>query len=269
MDKTVKLGHGQFYGMLETRRAAGSFHLSLLTARGHVERHTHTEAHFVFVLGGRYASTAHGATDDAGAATLIYNPPGTTHIDRFANQHGRFFGLSIKAEHLDELEQDLGFADRPHRLRHPRALAIAAGAVKRVPHDNPDAPAMLEALSLELLAAIAHRRPVPDKAAPRWLKTACAMIADSTEPPSVAAVARAVGVHPVHLARTFRAHLGLSPGDYARQRRLERATDLMLRPNASLTDVAHAAGYADQSHLTRDFVRAAGLTPAKFRAALR
>jgi AraC family transcriptional regulator len=95
------------------------------------------------------------------------------------------------------------------------------------------------------------------------------MIADSAEPQSVATVARAVGVHPVHLARTFRAHLGISPGDYARKRRLERATDLMLRPNASLTDVAHDAGYADQSHFTRDFVRAAGLTPAKFRAALR
>jgi AraC family transcriptional regulator len=269
MDAAVKLGHGQFYGMLETRRAAGSFNLSLLTARGHVERHTHTEAHFVFVLGGQYASTAHGATDDAGAATLIYNPPGTTHTDRFAHQHGRFFGLSIKAEHLNELGQELRFADRPHRLRHPRALAIAAGAVKRVPHDNPDAPAMLEALSLELLAAIAHREPVIDKVAPRWFKTACAMIADSAEPPSVAAVARAVGVHPVHLARTFRVHLGISPGDYARKRRLERATDLLLRPRASLTGVAHEAGYADQSHFTRDFVRAAGLTPARFRAALR
>lgn len=269
MDAAIKLGHGQFYGALETRRAAGSFQLSLLSAQGHVERHTHTEAHFVFVLGGTYASSAHGASDGTGAATLIYNPPGTTHTDHFSSARGRFFGLSIAACHLNDLDQDLRFADRPHRLRHPRALAIAASAVKRVPRDNPDAPAMLEALSLELLAAIARHRPVTDKAAPRWLKTACAMIADSAESHPVAAVARAVGVHPVHLARTFRAHLGISPGDYARQRRLERATDLMLRPRASLTDVAHAAGYADQSHFTRDFLRAAGLTPAKFRAALR
>ena len=268
MDPAVKLGHGQYYGALETRRAAGPFSLALLSARPNVERHIHTEAHFVFVLEGTYTSTAHGVPDVAGAATLIYNPPGTTHNDRFLSEHGRFFGLSIKAEHLSQLDQGLNFAGRCHRLAHPRALAVAAAAVRRVPRDNPDAPAMLESMSLELLAAVAHRRPATDKTPPRWLKTACAMIADNAEPPTVAAVARAVGVHPVHLARTFRLHLGLSPGDYARKRRLEYATDLVMRSRTSLTQVAHAAGYADQSHFTRDFVRAVGLTPARFRAAL-
>lgn len=268
MATTVKLGHGQYYGALETRRTAGSFALAILSARPHVERHTHSEAHFVFVLGGTYTSTAEGAHDDGGAATLIYNPPGTTHTDRFLTDRGRFFGLSIKAEELQTLGVDLQLSDRPLRIRHPRALATAADATKRMRLATPDTEASLEGCALELLSAIAHRRPATDRHPPRWLKTACAMIADSAQPLGVAAVARAVDVHPVHLARVFRAHLRTSPGEFARERRLERATDLILRRRAGMAEVAHTAGYADQSHFTRDFFRATGLTPSKFRAAL-
>lgn len=269
MRNAIQFGHGQYYGAVESRRTADRFSLAILSAGPSVERHTHTEAHFVFVLGGTYNSSAKGAEDPGGVATLIYNPPGTTHVDRFVRDQGRFFGLSIKARDVSELDADLDLAERPQRLRHPRSLAMASAAVRHVPHDGPDAGTMLESLSLELLATIARRKPTTGRAPPRWLKTACAMITDSVAPLSVAQIARAVDVHPVHLARVFRTHLRASPGDVARKFRLERATDLLLRRRACLAEIAHTAGYADQSHFTRDFVREAGMTPAKFRAALK
>jgi AraC-like DNA-binding protein len=41
-----------------------------------------------------------------------------------------------------------------------------------------------------------------------------------------------------------------------------------LQPGMPLSDVALAAGFADQSHLTRIFKRVTGMTPGAFRAAL-
>ena len=66
----------------------------------------------------------------------------------------------------------------------------------------------------------------------------------------------------------FRRQLGVSPKSYARLVRFEHASALLGEPRADRTivDVAMAAGYYDQSHLTRDFVVLAGMTPGAFAA---
>jgi AraC family transcriptional regulator len=269
VSKGVRLGHGQFYGACERRCAAGPFALSTLEARPHVDSHTHSEAHFIFVLSGAYVSSAANADDVCGRATLIYNPPGTTHRDRFQSAKGRFFGLSIQAEDLAALDGEGPFRDHAHRLTHPRALMLAASAAQNMNRDPIADGAVLESLGLELLANVATKGIATGRTAPRWLKHACALIDDDLGASvSVARIARAVGVHPVHLARVFRAHLGASPGEYARRRRIERATGRLIAGRDTLADIAAALGYADQSHFTREFAREAGHSPARFRNAL-
>jgi AraC family transcriptional regulator len=48
--------------------------------------------------------------------------------------------------------------------------------------------------------------------------------------------------------------------------RIEAAKHLLEGAAVSLSEVAYRAGFADQSHLTRVFHRATGLTPARYRA---
>jgi AraC-like DNA-binding protein len=79
-----------------------------------------------------------------------------------------------------------------------------------------------------------------------------------------AALERATGLSRFALARHFRAYLGTSPHRYVVMRRLDRARALM-RAGASLADAASASGFADQSHMTRHFARAYGVTPARWR----
>lgn len=67
------------------------------------------------------------------------------------------------------------------------------------------------------------------------------------------------------LARQFRAAVGTSPYRYSLMRRLDRARG-ELHHNPSLADVALAAGFADQAHLSRMFKRAYGVSPARYRA---
>jgi AraC-like DNA-binding protein len=67
------------------------------------------------------------------------------------------------------------------------------------------------------------------------------------------------------LARQFRHLYGTSPYRYLVMRRLERAKTL-IRQGTGLVDVAAAAGFADQSHLTRQFKQAFGLAPGQWRA---
>lgn len=67
------------------------------------------------------------------------------------------------------------------------------------------------------------------------------------------------------LARHFRARLGTSPYRYLTMRRLDHARSCMAA-GESLADAASASGFADQSHMTRQFRRAYGLPPGRWRA---
>jgi AraC-like DNA-binding protein len=67
------------------------------------------------------------------------------------------------------------------------------------------------------------------------------------------------------LARQFRRRLGTSPYRYLVMRRLDRARARM-QAGDTLADAAFASGFADQSHMTRQFHRAYGITPGRWRA---
>ena len=106
-------------------------------------------------------------------------------------------------------------------------------------------------------------------APPRWLGVARELLRERCgEEVTVGEVARACGVHPVHLARAFRRHFGASPGAYLRRCRLERAAARLRDARESLGEVALRSGFADQSHLTTAFRRAHGVTPAEYRRLL-
>lgn len=65
------------------------------------------------------------------------------------------------------------------------------------------------------------------------------------------------------LSRDFRVIYGTSPYRYLTLRRLDRAKSLMSR-GLSMTDTAALAGFADQSHFTRQFTRAFGMSPGRW-----
>lgn len=79
---------------------------------------------------------------------------------------------------------------------------------------------------------------------------------------SVDETAHALGLSSRHLRRLLLEHTGLGPKEHQRVRRLRRFLD----DDSKLADAAVAAGYADQSHLTREVTRLCGLPPGALRA---
>jgi len=67
-----------------------------------------------------------------------------------------------------------------------------------------------------------------------------------------------------HLIRSFKKECGLSPHAYLLRLRLERAREL-IRQGSPLVDAALQTGFADQSHLSRNFKSNYGITPGCFR----
>lgn len=82
---------------------------------------------------------------------------------------------------------------------------------------------------------------------------------------SIASIAGHVGWSDRHLARQFEIEIGLTPKVAARVIRFDRVRRLL--PHIPAVQVAIHCGYADQSHLIRDFVAFTGLSPTGWLAA--
>jgi len=78
---------------------------------------------------------------------------------------------------------------------------------------------------------------------------------------SLAEVAAEVALSPSHFAHLFRAGTGLPLRRYLLWLRLVEAVHYVAR-GGSLTEAAHAAGFADSAHLTRTFRRMFGVAPS-------
>jgi transcriptional regulator GlxA family with amidase domain len=90
--------------------------------------------------------------------------------------------------------------------------------------------------------------------------------ADPLAPPDGAELARAAGLSPAHLTRLFTRTVGAPPRHFLLWLRVRRAREL-LDQGLPLAQCATEAGFADQSHLHRAFVRIMGLTPGQYAAA--
>ena len=83
----------------------------------------------------------------------------------------------------------------------------------------------------------------------------------------VAAVTRLRVAPRWSLARQFRAAFGTSPSRFRTMRQLDQVRRL-IKSGTGLAEAALDAGFADQSHMSRQFKRSYGLTPARWTTAL-
>jgi AraC-like DNA-binding protein len=84
---------------------------------------------------------------------------------------------------------------------------------------------------------------------------------------SLAELASLSGVSRFQLLRGFAREVGITPHAYLVQRRV-RLTRQLLGNGQTPVQAAIQAGFADQSHMTRAFVRQLGITPSRYQAAI-
>jgi AraC-like DNA-binding protein len=88
-----------------------------------------------------------------------------------------------------------------------------------------------------------------------------------SRPLSASELERVAGLDRWNLARQFRAAFGTSPSRFRTMRQLDEVRRLLTR-GSSCAEAALDAGFSDQSHMSRMFKRAYGLTPAAWARAV-
>jgi len=82
-------------------------------------------------------------------------------------------------------------------------------------------------------------------------------------------VARECGLSVGYFSHAFRRTLGVAPHKWLTEQRVELSKEKLRDDGLPLSDVAAECGFSDQSHLTRVFRQAVGVSPGAWRRALR
>ena len=96
------------------------------------------------------------------------------------------------------------------------------------------------------------------------LDRALALLEATETPPRLPDLARAVGLSPSHLQRSFRKRFGVSPAEYAQARKLKQLKSA-LREAPRVTDAIYDAGYGSGSRVYEKTGQLLGMTPADYR----
>ncbi len=91
------------------------------------------------------------------------------------------------------------------------------------------------------------------------------LIKDVENPPDLVELARSVGLSRSKLHHNFRTVYGITPFDYLRNRRLEKAKISLDEGNLDVTEVAYSVGYSSLSHFTKVFKQYFGMLPSNYR----
>jgi AraC family transcriptional regulator len=225
--------------------------------------HEHARATIAVVLRGGFTEVSRREERECRPGTVLVEPAGTAHANRFGGWRTSVVTLSMST--ADEGSAVAALASEPRFVRDP--FAAASGQLMERELERPDdiSPLAVEAWMLELLTHLV--RATRDGGAPPWLRDARDYLgARFSKPIRIGDVADAVGVEPARLARTFRRAFNEPIATYLRRLRVTAAARSLAETGDSIASIAAAVGFADQSHLTRSFVRVLGTTPARYRA---
>lgn len=238
-------------------------------------RHTHDQFGIGLVDSGGHASWSGRGQVEAGPGHFISVNPGEVHDGRAIGDRPRswrilYFEPALMEEtRADVLEGATGtftfaapvFADASLRRVFDVAFAFSRATIA-----SADTMACETAI-LRLVARLGVHSTTRMNDATKL--TACIrrardrIDADPAARHTLADLAREAHVSRFQLLRAFARELCLTPHAYILQRRISFARRL-IRARYDLAEVALIAGFCDQSHLTRCFVRHLGVTPARY-----
>jgi AraC-like DNA-binding protein len=249
---------------------------------------------FCLNLDGRGAvGRGNGAPEDYRPSSSGYYAIGQEPLraTRKANDRHRFVTLEYSREHLQtqladsegELSpamRDLIFpkrqqsmVSRPQQMSAEQRAIVASLAEPPVPK----AARILwyQSKALELMAHFLFERKDPEMfcmrqkrvARDRVVRTKEILMRDLANPPTLEMLGQEVGCSPFYLSRIFSREVGLTIPQYLRNKRMERAADLLRSGRYNVTEAATEVGYSSLSHFSKAFCETIGCCPVLYPAA--
>lgn len=267
-DRQAVLQAGQFFGATRAQLDTTDFVVSTVTHRDArmVPAHVHANPFFSMLVSGRYREWFGREHWDARPLAMVLRPPQAVHHDEIGPGGAAFLCVDFTQSFWDSLAgagirlERRAFESRPMSASALRLLEEVCGR-------RPGWRGTAQALIVELIAEFTRETAGGNGIESRWLRRLLDRLHDEPHAASLRSIAEDLGLHPVHVTRVFRRHMGMTLSAYLKRLRLLDATRALLETGEPLAALAGGYGFADQSHLTRELHHRTGWTPHRLRCA--
>jgi AraC-like DNA-binding protein len=232
----------------------------------------------VYILEGEvYYADANGVQRDLRPGDVILITPELAHAygpkagGRWAHVYVVFSGIQF------DLWRKRGLLDPERPVWRAEPVDFWARRIEEtvMPDEGHGPASSMRALGrfLDVLAALVAMRDADDQDTTRgaWLEESQRLLATAGGDgwPAPQAVAQKVGLSYENFRKQFAARVGMSPGQFQKRKRIERAQSAIYHGNRTLKQLAEELDFCDVFHFSKAFKQIAGMSPSDFRRKVR
>lgn len=235
-----------------------------------IDWHFHEHSHFELTLKGTTSVGNRRETIPYGADTLLFHNRQEPHYNVKPSGLTRGFQFEISDDWFRRFAFDEGSLPDSSFISHPGIKLLFYNLYKETKQADDVSPLSIDALAVDIFTILNRQTVRAERGRPDWVaRIESRLREDVTTPPTLQHLALDLNLHWAHLSREFPRHFNCTFGAFIRQVRVEKSLSLLRNADLSLTEIAVACGFSDQSHFIRCFREFLGLTPKEFRKILR
>lgn len=263
----INLAQGQYFGS-SSNAVENDFLKLCITSHGKetsIEQHHHENTYLSVLFSGSYLEEGNGNTQSISAGEALLRPKGYQHKNSFQETNGICFNVEFKPdwfklEHHKRTE-NLGL-QKFRASRYPSLFKLLLN-LKYGKTTDSDFEYVYDWYSdFNALKPLSGNK--------KWVKDIITILNDEIHQfHSLEDLGYYVSVHPVYLARAFKASQGYTIGEFQLQLKIDKALELLLNSSKCISSISFETGFYDDSHFIRNFKSVYGVPPSKFRKLVR
>lgn len=262
----LQLPKGHFFGETNSYLEMDGISLTdTIYTHKYVDWHYHEHMYFTFILQGEMQEGNKHGLHYCPAGTLLFHHWQDAHYNKKSEKFTRGFHIEIHTDWLKRYDVDLYDLEGALNIVTMEARLDMFRLFRESKYHPEEITYTIPALLLKIVSGINSKTKETLTKYPNWKTELDILLHDEcTNPISFMSIAKTLGIHPVHLSKYFHKYFHCTMGEYVRKLKIERSLILLIAKKHTLGEIAHACGFADQSHFIRVFKQIMGYIPSDF-----
>jgi len=227
------------------------------------QMHYHDNLHISFVLQGGSIEKRIGSEYERLPGNIMFYHAGEIHQNIQKIFPSKNINLEIENDFLKKYEKSEESINRVI-TRNPDGKFLMLKIYKELSEGDSFSLTSINMLFLDLITNFEKIN--YKKEFPLWLKIIYELLNDQwNEKLTLSDLALAANINPITISKHFHKYFSCTLGEYRRKLKIEKSISMINNTTHSLTEIAYACNFADQSHFIRTFKDLTGLLPKQYK----
>lgn len=264
-----KLKKGEYYG---SNYQKSIFENIIITDTAYthnkVDWHCHENPYFTYLLQGKLFEANKKEAYYLEPGSLLFHNWQDAHYNIKPPAYARGFHIELNEAWFLNYDIPLTSYEGSMNIKNPLTKQLMNRVYLESKQDDTYSQMSIESLMIELIGTIKESQVSLDSK-PAWVSQLQELLMEERTDYNLQQLSNALGIHPIHLSRSFTKYFGTSLGNYIRLIKVNKAFHLIASRKYAMTDICYQCGFYDQSHFISSFKRIYKTTPSKLFSKIR